>query len=187
MLARLLLKLILCPSLLIIWSRGGASSIFIMRSSSWKHDTDLPYKACLSPHFLQLKDTDQCHHWRYDKFLPAGTSLLLCQNNVEEKISINWLVTSLSVWSNTLVGTCGHGVPVTQMKNDDQMISSVWIILIINPLLYWVFSPAPSYGWRCGDPWPHPSEMSEVIIVNQGAVFIISHSNCSVLAGVINR
>ena len=62
MLARLLLKLVLCPSLSIIWSRGGASSLFIMRNSRWKHDTDLPYKEYLSPHFLQLKDTDQCRH-----------------------------------------------------------------------------------------------------------------------------
>ena len=63
MLARLLLKLVLCPSLSIMWSGGGASSVFIMRSSSWEHDTDLPYKEYLSSLlFLQLKDTDQCRH-----------------------------------------------------------------------------------------------------------------------------
>ena len=93
---------------------------------------------------------------------------LLCQNNVDEKISINWKVCSEL---STLVGTCGNRVLVTQMKNDDEI--SVNHCDHQSVVLLSIFSSA-EVDLASGDPWAHPSEMSEVIIVNPGAVFIIS-------------
>ena len=70
-----------------------------------------------------------------------------------------------------MVGTCGNRVLVTQMKNDDEI--SVNHCDHQSVVLLSIFSSA-EVDLAGGDPRAHPSEMSEVIIVNPGAVFIIS-------------
>ena len=57
------------------------------------------------------------------------------------------------------------------MKNDDEI--SVNHCDHQSVVLLSIFSSA-EVDLAGGDPWAHPSEMSEVIIVNPGAVFIIS-------------